>query len=355
MDEFEKDNIGRYYVYNGKKVYVDGLGRDLRPMRNPVSDHDMSVLKAKGRPTGNKKKSKPLWIGAGEEIMSGAEARAAAAEDERRSRYAAERQKTKKLTKGAAVAAAAVLAAWGGNQLHGWAIHDPTLANMQSTAAGGPQIIALREVIDGTNECRLGGVTQTRPGYFYGESKTEVKEETCWVALNEDFLNLLNLSLGEENVKRLINEYKETNKVHAGYDGSEITNEQAKELLELLSLRVEEAQTYLQEELQRKEDEQKDRTALIHWKEQPIPLPPITMQQINKMRAKVLAAKLASDAGLLHGAKAEDASEYTTKGGGTRRKRHKRRKTKKHHKSKQKKTTRRVRRKHKKRQTRRKS
>ena len=99
MDEFETDNIGRrYYIHNNKIVYVDELGRDLPeqpPMRNPRSDHNMSDLDSMDRHPGNKKKTKPLWFGAEEHGMSGAEAREwrAAAE------ASAEKKKQRKVDK----------------------------------------------------------------------------------------------------------------------------------------------------------------------------------------------------------------------------------------------------------------
>ena len=331
-------------LLNDEDLFADGPENEIPPPRRDRGPR---------RPPRPPPRRRPLWV-----HPEWDDSAAAAERFESRTRQDAEKKKKEKLTRRGLMAVTTLLVAWAtGRQLTATKFNQE-FEDIKKTAGSGSQIQALEQVIGDTQVCRQGKTLQ--PGYLTGEYwKKEVNEETCWVSLSDDFLNLIDLSLGEDNVERKINEYKDqnTNKF-PGYDGEHITIDQANELLALLKLRVETAQTDLDTELQKMEQEQTDKTAVTKWKEQPVKLPDLTEEQFNELLQKVqdktkLESLQQTEGNLLFGT--ADNADYTPKKGGTRRKRHRRRKTKKHHKSKQKKTTRRVRRKHKKRQTRRKS
>ena len=272
----------------------------------------------------------------------------------------AEKKKKEKLTRRGLMAVATLLVAWAAGKRLTTPTYNKKIEDIKKTAGSGSQIQALEQVIGDTQVCRQGKTLQ--PGYFTGEYwKKEVAETTCWVGLSDEFVNLIKLSLGEDNVQRKINEYKgENTNNFKGYKGEDITIDQANELLALLTLRVEKAQTDLDTELERMNKEETDKTAITKWKEQAVELPELSEEEFNelikKVQDKIELESLQLTEGNFHFGTADNAEwQHHHKTGGTRRKRHRRRKTKKHHKSKQKKTTRRVRRKHKKRQTRRKS
>jgi hypothetical protein len=233
-----------------------------------------------------------------------------------------------------------------------WATHDKTLEDMTSIVDELPaQIYAVKEVIGSTNECRVGGVY--KPGRITGSMwRRESSEETCWVPVNEDFKDLLKLSLGEANVNSILAEYTKTNQGNFPPESiteSEITIDQANELLDLLTLHQLNANDVLRRheaDLKKKGESQKQ---IVAWKAQHKQLTAPSKAKFTELRRDT--EKMKSNPA----ARAIFEGPYV---GGTRRKRHKGRKTKKHHKSKQNKSTRRVRRKHqvrRKRKTRRKS
>lgn len=336
MDEFEIDNIGRYYIHKGKKVYVDEFGRDLR--EQPSMRY-------------------PLRPGAEErDIMSGAEAweRRAAAEasaEERRAaaEASAEKKKKEKLTRRGLMAVAAILTGLLAN--YGLSEKTPPSVEELETNAKNADMFegVVQSHTDANHVCREHQVAKTTPGFF-GSTTTMTQEQMCWMPLTEEYVSDISKVLGAKNVEALLKIYEKENEKISGYDNKEITLDQAKQILKMSSIRAEEATKLYDNEKKRIEnmaDEQARAKAMTVWENQPADLPELTPNEFDKLRARVKAESfnLLSHTG--------EGDVYTR--GGTRRKRHRRRKTKKHRKSKQKKTTRRVRRKHKKRQTRRKS
>jgi hypothetical protein len=234
-----------------------------------------------------------------------------------------------------------------------WATHDKTLEDMTSIVEELPaQIYAVKEVIGSTHKCRVGGVY--KPGRITGSMwRRESSEETCWVPVNVDFKELLKLSLGEANVNRILAEYTKTNQGNfppQSITESDITIDQANELLDLLTLHELNANDVLRRHVAEMKKKGESRKQIVAWKAQHKQLTAPSEEKFTELRHDM--EKMKSNPA----ARAIFEGPYYA--GGTRRKRHKGRKTKKHHKSKQNKSTRRVRRKHqvrRKRKTRRKS